>query len=86
MFKNPVALMNLLHIHMFPSQIQLIGQTGRTFIIRYKEHIHAIRNNSNSGYSNHIPNTGHTYGTIIDAMDIIKTGKKVKYFNNVEMI
>jgi hypothetical protein len=40
---------------------------GRTFNIRYKEHIQAIRNNnSNSGYSNHIPNTGHTYGTITD--------------------
>jgi hypothetical protein len=43
-----------------------VGQTGRTFNTRYIEHIHDIRsNNSNTGYANHILNTGHTYGTII---------------------
>jgi hypothetical protein len=53
------------------------GQTGRAFHTRYKEHIHAIRNNnSNSGYSNHILNTGHKYGTIADTMDIIKHREK----------
>jgi hypothetical protein len=37
-----------------------IGQTGRTFNQRYKEHIQAIRSNCNkSGYSNHILNTEH---------------------------
>jgi hypothetical protein len=54
-----------------------IGQTGRTFNIRHKEHVlvEAIRNNnSNSGYSNLILSTGHTYGAIADTMDIIKTG------------
>jgi hypothetical protein len=34
-----------------------IRQTGSTFNIRYAEHIHAIRsNNSDSRYSNYIPN------------------------------
>jgi hypothetical protein len=59
--------------------LKYIGQTGKTFDIRYKEHIHAIRNNNdNSGYSNHtcILNTGHTYGTITDTMEIIKTEKE----------
>jgi hypothetical protein len=38
--------------------LKYIGQTGRTFNTRYKEHIHDIRsNNSNSGYLN--PNTEH---------------------------
>jgi hypothetical protein len=33
--------------------ICVTGKTGQTFYTRYKEHIHAIRNNnSNSGYSN----------------------------------
>jgi hypothetical protein len=50
---------------------------GRTFNIRYKEHIHAIRNNNcNSGYSNYILNTGHTYSTITDTMDLIRTGRQ----------
>jgi hypothetical protein len=53
-----------------------IGQTGRTFNIRYTEYIHDIMsNNGNTGYSNHIINTGHTYGTITDTMEIITTGK-----------
>jgi hypothetical protein len=61
-----------------------IGQTGRTFNIRYKEHIHDIRgNNSNRGYSNHILNTGHTHGTITDTMEII-TRKKGKHLNPLE--
>jgi hypothetical protein len=39
--------------------LKYIGQTGRTFKTRYKEHIQAIRNNNGkSGYSKHILNTG----------------------------
>jgi hypothetical protein len=54
-----------------------IGQTGRAFHTRYKEHILAVKNNDgNSGYSNHILNTGHKYGPITDTMDIIKTQKR----------
>jgi hypothetical protein len=54
-----------------------VGQTGRNFSIRYKEHTHDIRsNNSNTGYSNHVLNTGHTYGTITDTMEIKQQGKK----------
>jgi hypothetical protein len=45
--------------------------------IRYKEHIQAVRNNKiNSGYSNNLLNSGHTYGTITDPVDIIKTERK----------
>jgi hypothetical protein len=41
------------------------------------EIIQAIRNNnSNSGYASRILNTGQTYGTITDTMDIIITHKK----------
>jgi hypothetical protein len=29
-------------------------------------------NNSNSGYSNYVLNTGHTYATRIDNIDVIK--------------
>jgi hypothetical protein len=65
--------------------LKYIGRTGRTFNTRYKEHIHDIRsNNSNSGYLNHILNTGHAFGTIMDTMDIITTGRKGKYFNTLE--
>jgi hypothetical protein len=57
--------------------LKYIGQIGRTFHTRYKEHIHNDRNNDrNSGYSNHILNTGHKCGTITDTMDIIRTHRK----------
>jgi hypothetical protein len=65
--------------------LKYIGQTGRAFNIRYKEHIHDIRsNNSNSGYSNHILNTGHTYGTVTFTMEVITTGRKGKHLNTLE--
>jgi hypothetical protein len=65
--------------------LKYVGQTGRTFNIRYKEHIHDIRsNNSNSGYSNHVLNTGHTYGTIRDTVDVITKGRKEKHLNILE--
>jgi uncharacterized membrane protein len=52
---------------------------------RYTGHIQAIRNNNGSaGYSNHIWNTEHTYETITDTMDIIKTEKKEKHLNILE--
>jgi hypothetical protein len=65
--------------------LKYVGQTGRIFCTRYKEYIQAIRNdNSNSGYSNHILNTGYTYGSINNTMDIIKTEKEGKNRNTLE--
>jgi hypothetical protein len=47
--------------------------------------MHDIRsNNSNTGYANHILNTGHTYGIITHTMEIIKTEKKRRYLNTLE--
>jgi hypothetical protein len=49
--------------------LKYVRQTGRTFKTRYKEQVQDIKsNNSNSEYSNHILNTGHTYGIIADTM------------------
>jgi hypothetical protein len=62
--------------------LQYVGQTGGTFNTRYEEHIHDIKgNNSNTGYSKHILNTAHIYGTITDAMEIITTGRKGRYLS-----
>jgi hypothetical protein len=53
-----------------------VGQTGRTFNTRYKEHIYEIKsNNSNTGYSRRILDTGHTYGIMEDTMDIVRIGR-----------
>jgi hypothetical protein len=62
-----------------------IGQMGRAFNTRYKEHIYDIRsNNSNTGYASHILNTDHTYGPMDDIMEIMETGKKGKYLNTLK--
>jgi hypothetical protein len=63
--------------------LKYIGQTGKTFHTRYKEHIRTIKNNnSNSQYSNHILNTGHKYGTITDTMETRRTNRK--HLNTLE--
>jgi hypothetical protein len=65
--------------------LKYVGQTGRKFNTRYKEHIHDIRtNNSNTGFANHILNTVHTYRTITDTMEIMKTERKGSYLNTFE--
>jgi hypothetical protein len=65
--------------------LKYIGQTGRTFKTRYKEHIQAIRNNNgNSGYSKHILKMGHTYASITNTMKVLKTERKGKLLNTLE--
>jgi hypothetical protein len=64
--------------------LQYIGQTGRSFEVRFKEHIRDIRNNkSTSGYVQHILDTGHAYGKMND-MDIMKIQEKGKHLNTLE--
>jgi hypothetical protein len=54
-----------------------IGQTGRPFKIRYKEHITSIRyNREDSGYAAHILNNIHPYGKIGDITERIDEAKK----------
>jgi hypothetical protein len=65
--------------------MKYIRQTRRPFNTRYKEHIRDIKNNnSKSGYSNHILNTGHSYGSITDTMEIMKIERKGKHLNTWE--
>jgi hypothetical protein len=65
--------------------LKYIEQTGRTFQARYKEDIQAVRNNnSNSGYSSHILNTGHAYGSITDTIKVVKIQKRGKHLNTLE--
>jgi hypothetical protein len=65
--------------------LNYVQQTGRYFKTRYKEYIQAIRNNnSNLGYSKHILNTGHAYGSITNIMDIIKTDEDGRDLNTLE--
>jgi hypothetical protein len=70
--------------------LKYIRQTGRTFNIGYKEHIHVMKNNtSNSRYSNYVLNTGHTFGTITHNMDVTRTRMKSRFLihkKNIKLI
>jgi hypothetical protein len=58
---------------------------GRTFNTRYKEHTYNIKsNNSNTGYSKRVLNTGHAYGTMEENMDVVRIGRKGQYLNTLE--
>jgi hypothetical protein len=65
--------------------LKYIGQTGRNFRTRFKEHIHAIRtNNMTSRYAQHILETGHAYGKIEDTLDILNRENKGPLMNTWE--
>jgi hypothetical protein len=62
-----------------------IGQTGRNLKTRFKENIQDIRNNrTNTGYSQHIINTGHEYGNIENTLNILNVQKKGAFLNTLE--
>jgi hypothetical protein len=55
-----------------------IGQTGRSFKIRYKEHTQDIKSNKNrTGFSHHNLSTGHAYDSMVNTMEILIFRKKV---------
>jgi hypothetical protein len=65
--------------------LEYIGQTGRSFNIRYKEHISPIKHKKDtSTYAQHILNTGHTYGNMQDVMEVIQIARKGRYMNSME--
>lgn len=65
--------------------LKYVGQTGRTFKIRFNEHMHDIKYNKyNSKYAQHILDTGHQYGTINQTMDILHIANKGQKLNTLE--
>ena len=62
-----------------------IGQTGRSFQTRYKEHITAITKGYNtSTYAEHITNANHTYNNINTDMEILHNQPKNQKLNTLE--
>jgi hypothetical protein len=62
-----------------------VGQTSRSFKIRYNEHLQAIRsNNAKSGYAQHILNTQHSFGNLEDTVHVLNTQHKGPYLNTLE--
>jgi hypothetical protein len=64
-----------------------IGQTGRSFKVRYKEHINGIKyNRQKTGYSQHVLNIGHDRTHNITSLDIIDVHHKGPYLNTQKHI
>jgi hypothetical protein len=62
-----------------------VGQTGRQFKARFKEHIQVIKGNTDtSKFAQHILNTGHAYGGMEDTMTILHNIEKVTHMNTLE--
>jgi hypothetical protein len=54
-------------------------------ITNYIVHLHPVAHcYFTSGYSNHILNTGHSYGNITNTMQITKIERKGKHLNTLE--
>jgi hypothetical protein len=61
------------------------GQTGRTFLKRYKENTHNIKNNKETtGPSKHNSSIGQERGKIEDTMKILDTINKGPQMNSLE--
>jgi hypothetical protein len=62
-----------------------IGQTGRSFKTRFKEHASGIANNrSKTGYSHHILNKGHERAHNISELEILEIKQKGPLLNTLE--
>jgi hypothetical protein len=69
----------------FSCEQNYIGQTGRSFKIRYNEHIRDIRfNKEKSKYASHILQFSHEYGPIDNTMNILKTLNKGIFLDVIE--
>jgi hypothetical protein len=54
-----------------------VGQTGRKFSKRYKEHRNTNRNNNHTySFARHLNDTAHSFGSINNAMQVIQRHKK----------
>jgi hypothetical protein len=66
--------------------IKYVGETGRPFKVNYREHINVVRTNKHhdSKFAQLILETGHTYNTMDQAMEILHTVSMGPRLNTLE--
>jgi hypothetical protein len=65
--------------------LKYIGQMGRTFRTRYKEHIRTIkRNGQSSKFTQHVLDMTHNHNTMERTMKILHVERKWKMLNSLE--
>jgi hypothetical protein len=87
--KPPVDIYNMSGIYQLQCgecPLKYIGQTGRTFKARYREHINAIKVNKqqHSKFVQYILEITHTYDTIDRTMKVLHIEKKEQKLNTLE--
>lgn len=89
---NQLFMINLKDIYDYPNVYKFncdticIGQTGCPFSQHYKEHIRALITVTESNYTYHLVETGHTHPNIQDIFQTLHTyeNKKVPKFRALE--
>ena len=62
-----------------------VGQTGRNFAARFKEHKYAFRTNSHmSNFAKHTIEQSHSFEPIEDTMQILRHQHKGNHLNTIE--
>jgi hypothetical protein len=62
-----------------------VGQTGRNFTARFKEHRNACRTGSlSSNFSKHLIEHQHSFGSIQNTMQILRPHNKGTHLNTIE--
>jgi hypothetical protein len=62
-----------------------VGQTGRKFSTRYKEHKTAFRKNSNTPrFAKHLIQEAHSFGPMCNVMQIVHCHRKGAHLNTIE--
>jgi hypothetical protein len=65
--------------------MKYIGQTGRSFRTRFKEHFRDFKHNiEKSKFAQHLLNSGHSMGPIENIMNIICTTTKGRLMDTIE--
>jgi len=60
-----------------------VGQTGRSFHKRYKEHFHDFKYNiRKSSFATHLLDNNHSMGPINEIMEILHTTRKGKFYGH----
>lgn len=63
-----------------------VGQSGRCFKVRYREHTRALTGTNHSSFAEHMINNDHSFTTIEQDLTILHTHQKGRTLNSLEQI
>jgi hypothetical protein len=81
-------LSGIYHLQCGECPLKYVGQMGRPFKVRYREHINAVRTNKHHKFkfAQHILETGHTHKTMDQTMEVIHIEGKRLRLNTLERL